>query len=219
MKNSANNSGNNSGTNSGTNSGNGNDINKKKLFEDTNKTITKTEQEKNKKKDVSVLDEEIKEIKEMETQEEMMSSSADFKRICFIGQGTSGLVEKALYIPQNLIVALKVIKIINYSLNLFIKSIPLNSDETFKKQLYIELNTLRSCQCDYIVKCYSAYFDVFFKAFFKLLIYFINKQATINIALEYMDIGTLSTILKAVGKVEEPILGLITYQVVFININ
>ena len=40
-----------------------------------------------------------------------------------------------------------------------------------------------------------------------------EKQATINIALEYMDVGTLSTLLKTVGKIDEPILGLITYQV------
>lgn len=40
--------------------------------------------------------------------EEIMASSSKFKRLGFIGQGSSGLVEKALYIPKNLVVALKV---------------------------------------------------------------------------------------------------------------
>lgn len=48
------------------------------------------------------------EQKKDEIKEGFMSSSTDFKRIEIIGQGSSGIVEKAIYMPKNQVVALKV---------------------------------------------------------------------------------------------------------------
>ena len=73
---------------------------KKCLFEENNKGVLK---EKKIKKEI--LSE--KEFKETDLNEGI-SKSSDFKRIGFIGQGSSGIVEKALYVPKNMIVALKV---------------------------------------------------------------------------------------------------------------
>jgi len=90
--------------NSNNSNNSGNEANKK-LFEDSIKLpvnpIQESQEKKKKKKE--------EELKTNDVQEEIMSTSSDFKRIGFIGQGSSGLVEKALYIPKNLIVALKVL--------------------------------------------------------------------------------------------------------------
>ena len=92
-------------TNSNNNNNSGNDANKKKLFEDNNKSPIIPIKEQNEK----IITKGEEETKKPDFNEEIMSSSSDFKRIEFIGQGSSGLVEKALYIPKKLIVALKVL--------------------------------------------------------------------------------------------------------------
>lgn len=46
--------------------------------------------------------------KENEFENLMATKTTDFKRLGLIGQGSSGFVEKAIYIPKNLVVALKV---------------------------------------------------------------------------------------------------------------
>lgn len=97
-------------TNSNNSNNSGNDANnKKKLFEDNNKSPIIPIREQNEKN--STKGEE--ETKNTDFKEEIMSSSNDFKRIEFIGQGSSGLVEKALYIPRSLIVALKVLLLLD----------------------------------------------------------------------------------------------------------
>ena len=40
-----------------------------------------------------------------------------------------------------------------------------------------------------------------------------EKEGQVNIALEFMDAGSLANILKKVGKIPEPIIGLITVQI------
>ena len=92
-------------TSSNNSNNSGNEANKTKLFEDNNKLPINPIQEQNEKPKPKGDEE----TKTADFNEEIMSSSSDFKRIQFIGQGSSGLVEKALYIPKNLIVALKVL--------------------------------------------------------------------------------------------------------------
>jgi hypothetical protein len=89
--------------NNSTNSSSENESNKQKFFEEIAKVTTKSEQANSQKKEITT-----EEFKGIDSKDEILTSSSDFKRICFIGQGSSGLVEKALYIPKNLIVALKV---------------------------------------------------------------------------------------------------------------
>lgn len=83
------------------NNSNGDPNNLKNIDVCINKPMVKFEQIKKKSLDTEKKVEDLK--------EEIMASSSNFKRMGFIGQGSSGLVEKALYIPKNLIVALKVI--------------------------------------------------------------------------------------------------------------
>ena len=110
-------------------------------------------------------------------------SIKELKVLKLIGQGSSGIVQQVLHEPTGIIVALK--------------TIPLNTDESFKKQINQELNTLISCDCEFIVKCYGAYL----------------QQGMIHILMEYMDMGTLGDIMKKVKRIPEVILGLITVQV------
>lgn len=87
--------------------------------------------------------------------------------------------------------------------------VKLNTDENFLKALKIEINTLQHCNCENIVKCYGAFLSVHTILFVGI----IEQQDSISIALEYMDKGSLAGILKACGKLNETILGMITYQV------
>ncbi|KAM3130241.1 hypothetical protein pb186bvf_017636 [Paramecium bursaria] len=107
----------------------------------------------------------------------------DLQRLEDIGQGASGLVQRAIHIPTQTLVALKNILIVN--------------DPTFRKQVNLELQTLVSCNHTNIISCYGAFQD--------------GNQITI--ALEYMNYGTLQDVLKKVGRISEVILGHIAFQV------
>ncbi|EGR28069.1 mitogen-activated protein kinase kinase 1, putative [Ichthyophthirius multifiliis] len=105
----------------------------------------------------------------------IMQKNVDFKLEDFeilneLGKGTSGKVSK---------------------------EIKLNNDEHFQKQLIWEIKTLFSCNSQYIVQYYCAFY----------------YEGTLNIILEYMDQGTLDSILKKAGKVNETIIKYVTYQI------
>eukprot|EP01016_Furgasonia_blochmanni_P055353 TRINITY_DN923_c0_g3_i2.p1 TRINITY_DN923_c0_g3~~TRINITY_DN923_c0_g3_i2.p1 ORF type:complete len:362 (-),score=52.53 TRINITY_DN923_c0_g3_i2:219-1304(-) len=108
---------------------------------------------------------------------------ADLKSGAVLGQGSSGMVEKMYYEEKKIYVALKAIALDTH-------------DETFKKRLKIELDTLMKCNSPYIVSCYAAFYE----------------EAKIFIAMEYMDKGSLASILKEVKTIPEVILGYVTYQ-------
>ncbi|CAD8126564.1 unnamed protein product [Paramecium sonneborni] len=99
-----------------------------------------------------------------------------------LGQGSSGRVIKALHRPTNMLVALKTIQIVN--------------DEKFTKQVNLELETLVSCDHQNIIRCYGAFLE----------------GASVAIALEFMNLGTLQDVIKKQGKIPEGMLGLIAYQ-------
>eukprot|EP00742_Colponemidia_sp_Colp-10_P006036 GILJ01006460.1.p1 GENE.GILJ01006460.1~~GILJ01006460.1.p1 ORF type:complete len:395 (+),score=49.26 GILJ01006460.1:109-1293(+) len=107
----------------------------------------------------------------------------DLQRVEVIGQGSSGVVEKMIHVHTRRLVALKVV--------------PLDVTEKIRKQILLELKTLHECVCPYIVGFYGAFY----------------QEGAINIALEYMDCGSLQDVLKAVGKIPENILGKMTIQV------
>jgi len=67
-------------------------------------------------------------------------------------------------------------------------------DAKFKEHLNWEIKTLMSCDCPNIVK----YHGVF------------HKDSTVHIILEYMDKGSLESILKEIKQINEIILGEIT---------
>jgi len=89
---------------------------------------------------------------------------SDLKVVGTLGQGASGFVEKCFHTPTKIRIALK--------------KIPIDSNESVKKQLLFELKTLHDCQNDFIVKSYGAFL----------------KGGYVHIALEYMDIGSLDDI-------------------------
>ena len=106
----------------------------------------------------------------------------DLKKVGALGQGASGHVEKWFHKPTKTRIALKVI--------------PVDSKTAVKKQLLLELKTLHEWDSDYIVRSYGAFL----------------KGGFVHIALEYMDAGSLTSILEVVGKIPEDILGLMTIQ-------
>ena len=97
-----------------------------------------------------------------------------------LGQGAGGCVKKAVHKPTKKIIALK--------------EIALQNNVQLKKQLIIEIKTLHRCNNDNILRSYGAFI----------------KEGKVNIALEYMDAGSLAHVLKAVGKITEPLIGMIT---------
>ena len=107
----------------------------------------------------------------------------DFIAIEILGQGAGGMVKKAIHKPTKKIIALK--------------EIPFQSDEKMRKQILIELKMLHDCNHDNVLKSYGAF----------------EKEGKINIALEFMDGGSLAHILKQVGQIQEAIIGLITVQI------
>lgn len=61
----------------------------------------------------------------------------------------------------------------------------------------LELKTLHECECDNILKSYGAFL----------------KDGLVHIALEYMDAGSLADVIKEVGKIPEPIIGMIAIHI------
>jgi exonuclease 3'-5' domain-containing protein 1 len=107
---------------------------------------------------------------------------SNLKRISVLGHGSQGYVEKRLHEPTGTLIALK--------------SINFKADENFLKALTIELDTLRACDSEFIVKCHGTFY----------------QQGVIGICLEFMDMGSLADIIQTIGPMNELILGYITYQ-------
>ena len=66
-----------------------------------------------------------------------------------------------------------------------------------EKQILIELKTLHDCDCDYVVRSYGSFM----------------KDGMVHIALEFMDAGSLTGIIKEVKNIPENIIGLICVQI------
>jgi len=107
----------------------------------------------------------------------------DLQVIKILGQGAGGVVQKALHVPSQTVVALKVIT--------------LDVTEGVRKQIILELKTLYRNQSEHIVSLYDAFFC----------------EGSIYIAMEYMDGGSLADLLKMCGTISERILAHITAQV------
>ncbi|KAL4481388.1 hypothetical protein ABPG72_010541 [Tetrahymena utriculariae] len=148
------------------------------------------------KKQVQEQQDKIKEQKKIEKQQQsvLQNQQYDLQQLCTIqisevkciqllGSGSSGTVQRGIHEKTGLELALKYIN--------------LHTDDQFKKQINLELNTLIHCNSEHIIKCYGACFD----------------QGKITIALEYMDMGTLGDLIKKFSKIPEVIIGIITHQV------
>ncbi|EGG15303.1 MAP kinase kinase [Cavenderia fasciculata] len=108
----------------------------------------------------------------------------DLKIIKILGRGEGGVVKLAYHESSKTSIALKVI--------------PLDVQENIRKQIILELKTLHRTHCPYIVSFYDAFYT----------------EGSIHIALEYMEGGSLSDLMKLIrGPIPENILGRITFQV------
>jgi serine/threonine protein kinase len=108
---------------------------------------------------------------------------SDLVKFGDLGQGASGTVEKTVHVPTKKIIALK--------------KIPMVSENKVKKQILLELKTLHECDCQEVVRSYGAFL----------------KDGYVNIALEYMDGGSMADVIKEVGKIPEMIIGMMTVQI------
>ncbi|KAI9139398.1 kinase-like domain-containing protein, partial [Paraphysoderma sedebokerense] len=110
----------------------------------------------------------------------------DLIKLCGIGHGNGGTVDKVLHSPTGTIMARKTI------------TIDQEFHETLKKQIRRELNILSECcNCQFIVKFFGAFVG----------------DGDISICMEYMDLGSLDGIYRKIGKIPEPIIGQITISI------
>ncbi|CAD8089005.1 unnamed protein product [Paramecium primaurelia] len=100
-----------------------------------------------------------------------------------LGQGASGQVEKVQDQVTGQYFAMK--------------KIPVASDPQYLKQLSDELKLALECSSPYVVKCYGAFY----------------KSGTLHIILEYMDVGSIDTLIKKVKNLNEPVMALLLYQI------
>eukprot|EP00164_Ancoracysta_twista_P001819 GFYU01002389.1.p1 GENE.GFYU01002389.1~~GFYU01002389.1.p1 ORF type:complete len:374 (+),score=89.40 GFYU01002389.1:243-1364(+) len=107
----------------------------------------------------------------------------DLKTLKVIGQGSSGIVKKVVHVPRDEVMALKVI--------------PLDVNDIVRKQILNELRTLHASNCEYIVTFNGAFY----------------QEGTVSIALEYMDGGTLTQIISAMGSLPENVLAKIASMI------
>eukprot|EP00276_Gloeochaete_wittrockiana_P021902 CAMPEP_0184349714 /NCGR_PEP_ID=MMETSP1089-20130417/36429_1 /TAXON_ID=38269 ORGANISM="Gloeochaete wittrockiana, Strain SAG46.84" /NCGR_SAMPLE_ID=MMETSP1089 /ASSEMBLY_ACC=CAM_ASM_000445 /LENGTH=390 /DNA_ID=CAMNT_0026682131 /DNA_START=39 /DNA_END=1211 /DNA_ORIENTATION=+ len=108
----------------------------------------------------------------------------DLKLLDVVGQGSSGVVQRALHTRTGRILAIKVV--------------PLNTKEDkVRKQILLELRTLHDSACKYIVSFHGAFYN----------------EGAISIALEYMDGGSLLDLVKMNGPIPENMLAHITIQI------
>ena len=63
---------------------------------------------------------------------------------CILGKGNGGVVRKAVHVPTNQPVAVKIINVY---------------DREKRHQLYNELKQLKAMNCDSLLKCYGAFFQ------------------------------------------------------------
>lgn len=109
--------------------------------------------------------------------------SEDLEMIQELGHGSGGSVDKVLHIPTKTIMAKKTIRV--------------DTQPQIKQRILRELRILHDCNSPYIVSFYGAFMH----------------EGEICICMEYMDIGSLDTIYRKVGKIPPNVLGKITVNV------
>lgn len=107
----------------------------------------------------------------------------DLQFLSLLGDGSSGVVKKALHVPTGGVLAVKVIQ--------------LDIEPNVRKQILLELKTLHKTQCEFVVSFFDAFYD----------------EGSFFIALEYMDSGSLATVLTKAKSIPENVLGKISFQV------
>uniref|UniRef100_A0A8C9WBA4 Dual specificity mitogen-activated protein kinase kinase 2 n=1 Tax=Scleropages formosus TaxID=113540 RepID=A0A8C9WBA4_SCLFO len=107
----------------------------------------------------------------------------DFHRICELGAGNGGVVNKVRHRPTGLVMARK---LIHLEIKLAIRN-----------QIIRELQVLHECNSPYIVGFYGAFYS----------------DGEISICMEHMDGGSLDQVLKEAKRIPEEILGKVSIAV------
>ncbi|KAL7842266.1 hypothetical protein SRHO_G00239550 [Serrasalmus rhombeus] len=107
----------------------------------------------------------------------------DFQRICELGAGNGGVVNKVCHKPSGLIMARKLIH--------------LEIKPAIRNQIIRELQVLHECNSPYIVGFYGAFYS----------------DGEISICMEHMDGGSLDQVLKEARRIPEEILGKVSIAV------
>lgn len=107
----------------------------------------------------------------------------DFQRICELGAGNGGVVNKECHKPSGIIMARKLIH--------------LEIKPAIRNQIIRELQVLHECNSPYIVGFYGAFYS----------------DGEISICMEHMDGGSLDQVLKEARRIPEEILGKVSIAV------
>ncbi|XP_062843441.1 dual specificity mitogen-activated protein kinase kinase 2b [Trichomycterus rosablanca] len=107
----------------------------------------------------------------------------DFQRICELGAGNGGVVNKVCHKPSGLIMARKMIH--------------LEIKQAIRNQIIRELQVLHECNSPYIVGFYGAFYN----------------DGEISVCMEHMDGGSLDQVLKEARRIPEEILGKVSIAV------
>ncbi|KAL0966419.1 hypothetical protein UPYG_G00295100 [Umbra pygmaea] len=107
----------------------------------------------------------------------------DFQRICELGAGNGGVVNKVCHKPSGLVMARKLIH--------------LEIKPAIRNQIIRELQLLHECNSPYIVSFYGAFYS----------------DGEISICMEHMDGGSLDQVLKEARRIPEEVLGKVSIAV------
>uniref|UniRef100_A0A673AK80 Dual specificity mitogen-activated protein kinase kinase 2 n=1 Tax=Sphaeramia orbicularis TaxID=375764 RepID=A0A673AK80_9TELE len=107
----------------------------------------------------------------------------DFHRICELGAGNGGVVNKECHRPSGIIMARKLIH--------------LEIKPAIRNQIIRELQVLHECNSPYIVGFYGAFYS----------------DGEISICMEHMDGGSLDQVLREAKRIPEEILGKVSIAV------
>ncbi|CAB1317171.1 unnamed protein product [Coregonus sp. 'balchen'] len=107
----------------------------------------------------------------------------DFHRICELGAGNGGVVNKVCHKPSGLVMARKLIH--------------LEIKPAIRNQIIRELQLLHECNSPYIVSFYGSFYS----------------DGEISICMEHMDGGSLDQVLKEAKRIPEEILGKVSIAV------
>eukprot|EP01147_Barroeca_monosierra_P002687 gene2687-5577_t len=108
----------------------------------------------------------------------------DFERLAALGQGHVGSVFKVRHIHSKLIVAEKTLR--------------LEVKKEVRDRIIRELRVLHKCSSPHIVGFFGSFWH----------------EGEIHILMEYMDGGSLDVVLQRIGRIEEPVIAVITSKVV-----
>ncbi|CAN9502889.1 unnamed protein product [Ophioblennius macclurei] len=107
----------------------------------------------------------------------------DFHRICELGAGNGGVVNRECHKPSGIVMARKLIH--------------LEIKPAVRNQIIRELQVLHECNSPYIVGFYGAFYS----------------DGEISICMEHMDGGSLDQVLKEASRIPEEILGKVSIAV------